>query len=175
MYYHRDARLIYLAHPRTASNATVEALLSIGFKTHERHHGGICDAMERKQWYVFTTVRNHFDTAVSWVLRRTRDRRGWSREIVEWALTEPVNRWVWESEMWGLHGHDSDEVLKYETLQGSLNALLNRFDLPSVELPRKNETQHRRGRHYHEFFDEDSRAYIEERFGEEMKRYGYKF
>jgi hypothetical protein len=85
VYVHYEKKLIYLAHPRTASIATKLALSKIGFGQLQRHHSGFesPDCMKdldvltnknfhREEWTVFTTVRNHFDATVSWVFYRNR-------------------------------------------------------------------------------------------------------
>ena len=180
MYFHGGAKVIYLAHPRTASMATADALLEIGFKLLHEHHGRLNSlpivndlGTMREEWKVFTVVRNHFDAAVSWIFRRTQGRRAMNRDLFEWALTPPVNRWVAERTMWERHSSCVDEVLRYENLQEELNRVLSCAGLPAVTLRRRNAGVGREGRHYSEFIGSDTRQYLEKRFGEEMRRFQY--
>ncbi len=181
MYFHREARLIYLAHPRTASIATADALQKIGFEMMHEHHGRlrclpIADEPNlRTNWYAFTVVRNHFDTAVSWVFRRTHGRREITKEVYEQMLTSPGNRWVELHTMWHLHSNDADFIIRYENLEEELNCILQSAHLPKVELKKKNVSVGRDGRHYSEFYNSQTRDYIENRFGNEIRRFGYEY
>jgi len=183
MYFHREARLIYLAHPRTASTSTAEGLQALGFELMHSHHGQLrClpivpgYRLQREHWHAVTCIRNHFDVAVSWVWRRTHGRpNAWNRDTFEWALTRPVNRWIGERTMLHLHVDDADEVLRYEEFPESLYDVLERFGLPRVKLNRQAQGRGRDGRSYREYYDDASREYIEKRFGKEMERLGYAF
>ena len=188
MYIHRDAGLIYLAQPRTASVATSTALKHVGFEKMEPpsdHHSRLYDEgspatgfNQKSRWHAFTTIRNHWDIAVSWVFRKFSTRGGeppeWNREAFEFALG-PDNRWVREDEMFWLHADDADEILLYENLEPGLNSLLSRFGLPEVSIPRHNISHERGGRHYSEFYDRESRDYIADRFSGEIEYYNYFF
>jgi hypothetical protein len=75
MYVHEDRKLVYLAHPRTASNATVAFLKTCGFvkalhpavADHHAQLGPPVTLKNRHEWTVATTVRNPLDTVVSWL------------------------------------------------------------------------------------------------------------
>jgi len=175
MYFHKAAKVVYLAHPRTASTSTAEALLAIGFEQLGEHHSTIDLRFNDRQWRVFTVVRNHFDAAVSWALRRTKGKRPITPQVLEWALTPPVNRWLPGDTMWHLHSDVADEILYYEDVDEELNQFLARADLPPVTLDRKNESTGRDGKHYSEFFDNASRWYVENRFAQEMRRFEYEY
>lgn len=132
--------------------------------------------LHRDHWTVFTCIRNHFDVAVSWVWRRTRGQGWpWGREKFEWALTFPVNRWVGENTFYHLHADDADEILRYEEFPDNLYEILNRFNLPKVSLGRYSESRGNDGRSYRDFYTDDGVAYIQNRFGDEIRRFGYEF
>jgi hypothetical protein len=64
-----------LPTPRTASVATSLALREIGFELGDRGHhtklwlSNYITEEERSEWKTFTVVRNHWDAAVSWILK----------------------------------------------------------------------------------------------------------
>lgn len=132
----------------------------------------------REEWTVFTTVRNHFDAAVSWVFRKYKARGGepteWNVEAFDLALGE-ANRWTTENRMWGLHGDDADVLLRHENLEEHLAAVLMANQVPAPAVPHHNVSRDRAGRPYQGFYDNDTRAYIERRFGTEMQELGYSF
>lgn len=132
----------------------------------------------RAEWTVFTTIRNHFDAAVSWVFRKYKTRGGepkeWNVEAFDLALGE-ANRWTTEDRMWGLHGDDADVLVRYETLDEGLAAVCEGAGVTAPTVARHNVSRHRDGRPYQEFYDNDTRAYIERRFGTEMQELSYSF
>jgi len=78
VYVHRDAKAVFLCHPRTASRATARLLETFGFVASNRavppfkttgpsgHHLRIAERPEG--WKVACTIRHHFDVIVSWLL-----------------------------------------------------------------------------------------------------------
>ena len=179
MYIHPSKYLIYLAHPRTASASTAEALTKIGFEKppgrdhHCRLHGpGSPIPPElRDEWIVFTTIRNHFDAAVSWGYMDSNNPSTipWSKGFFKRALETP---WVGANTMW-FHT-ESDAFLRYENLLEDLEIFLGGFDLELPELPHLNASD-RKGKHYSEYYDFESRDYVEKRFQDELRHFGYKF
>ncbi len=183
MYVHRGARLVYLAHPRTASVATAAMLQVVGFE-HDptvSHHAPLDGrestfTEERASWHVFTTVRNHYDTCVSWAFNgpnaKTVAKTGLTVNILERALD---NGWVHDHELWWPHGPHVDQVLRYETLQSDLAQLLhaNRLYVPTLQ--RRNVTELRRNASYRDFYTTETQAYVAERFKDELLEYGYSY
>jgi len=160
MYLHRDSRLIYLANPRTGSTATATALMGIGFEKVGRHHEAV---KVGKGWVSFGVVRNHWDAALSWVLAHNYPM---TVESLRKALD---NEYVSENKMWGYHSPDF--LLRYEKLEQELNDFL----FAPVKLPRENVSTNRKGRHYREFYDAETRCYIWDRFKDEIEALGYEW
>jgi hypothetical protein len=186
MYLHDDAKLIYLAHPRTASNATADALLRIGFRKQDNpsdHHsqlhdhgkGSIITPDNRSEWLVFTTVRNHWDTVVSWAFKRYKscDPPGWDAEDIEKLLAP--NPWVKEHTLYHLHLDDADVILRYETLRQDLQKVLGGSGIRMPRLFKKNVSERRRGRKYHDLFTPEGVEYVGQRFKVEIDRLGYTY
>lgn len=176
--------MIYLAHPRTASVATSVSLHHVGFKKLEPpsdHHSRLWDEGtpvtpgNRSEWTVMTTVRNHWDAAVSWAFKRfkTRDPETW--DLAAYQCAFEANRWVQPDRMWWLHADDADVILRYESLEEDLRRVLTSRGLSVPTLIRHNVSQNRRGRGYREFFNDESRDYIGDRFSGEIERFGYAF
>lgn len=203
VYYHPEKRLIYLAHPRTASVATANTLKRVGFeKWGGDHHlrlwehsapraahlpdprpngSELVTKDNRRDWTVFTVVRNQWDTAASWVFRRFKT---WThpefnlknlRTALEYNYWVDVDLPIGECRFWGLHSDDADEILRYESLDTDINQLLVRFGLPTISIVRFNVSKHRRGRSYRELHSEETRRYVAEQFSEEIERFGYGF
>ena len=177
--------MIYLAHPRTASVATSIALKHAGFEKLEPpsdHHSRLWDEgtpvtrANRATWTVFTTVRNHWDTVVSWMFRRFRTRTAeeilWDVETMRTALDV---RWVNDSRLWWLHGDDADTILRYETLERDLRQLLAEHGIVLPHLNVLNASSNRQTREYRRFYVPATQDYVASRFGDEARRFGYVF
>jgi hypothetical protein len=173
MYVHDDARLVYLANPRTGSTSTAKALQDIGFRLEGTHHSG---GKVPSGYRTFGVVRNHWDTCVSWVyavpivqyhLLKV------NQESIEHVLDKLDNPYVTENIMWGLH--NLDITLRYEDLPWALNDVLEVWGLPAVKLPRENVSEARKCSHYRTFYDHETREYVNNRFKDEIERLGYKF
>lgn len=131
----------------------------------------------RDSWFVFCTVRNPWDLAVSWILRwfslyKPDD----TPEKIDADTAERIiNRaWFVENGRMFFHLGDVDHFVRYETLDSGLAKLLARFDLELPELPWYNRSMVDRGP-YQEHYTEDGAQYIADRFEEEIGELGYEF
>lgn len=185
MIVHRGARVVYLAHPRTASVATERALLrGAGWEE-------VCPEMgrhatmdrwpwwarqsdeERERWEVLTTVRNHFDALVSWSFLRIFDLPRLGADYVRAIIQNSPTYFVAPGRMWGLHSDVATRLLRYESLQSDLDAALAGRGLPAVQLEPENVSQARERRPYQEFYDAGSRDLAATVFGDEMRTMNY--
>ncbi len=179
MYFHRDAGLVYLSHPRTASHATGSALCRAGWeKVGRYHHASIRSAEspfreEREAWTTITTVRNHWDAMVSWCCILRKSDRVTPAELERLMLE---NSWIGKDALYWLHLDDADAVLRYEHgVQAELERVLSGYGLPTPTLERENVTAIRAGRAYAQFYDDGTRAWVADRFAGEIERLGYEF
>jgi len=199
MYYHEAARLVYLAHPRTASVATATALQKVQFKQLGGNHHmrlweyspprsspklqnplpygfNVVTPENRHEWTVFTCVRNHWDAAVSWVFKRYKD----PAIEIEWKLETFVealnyNGWVDANRMWALHSDDANIIMRYETLDADFERVLSRVGPLAPRITRHNVSRKRAGRHYREFYVAETRDYIYDRFRSEIEALAYEY
>lgn len=172
MYYHPKKRLVYLAHPRTASVATAQALQRVGFlpsavKRSGRHHDPLDD--ERQGWRVLTTVRNAWDAAVSWVFFRCKgEPPSWDLDTFKTHLGE-LNHYIRDGRMWW-HLEQATRVLRFERLEGDLAD-----EVGELGLPRVNVSADRHGRHYRDFYMPETRDFVGELFAPEIAALGQAF
>lgn len=128
MYAH-PCGLVYLANPRTASRATADLLLRVGFIMEGSHHSRYEDYVSgprrpEKLWIV-TTVRDEDEMRASWARHL-----GTTPEAVEAMM--PANRHIianWTTG-WFPHLAQADQVLNYRRLQEELHAVLDAHGLP---------------------------------------------
>ena len=204
MYYHERARLVYLAHPRTASTATANTLQKIGFKKNGGDHhmrlwryspprsspalpnplpngSEIVTKANRDKWTAITVVRNPWDTAISWFYRRWRTNPTPAFDIASCRTALEYNHWV-EMQMppgrcrfWGLHSDDADVILRYETFESDLRDILARRGITLPPIQRQNVSRNRLHRPHSLYHTDDTRDFIAESFREEIERFAFEF
>jgi len=167
MYVHNDGKLVYLANPRTASTSTADALLEVGFEKVGTHHSKNLAGPLGDGWLTFSAVRNHWDTAVSWVMAHN---LSMTLESVEQVLD---NEYTSDDEMWAYHSPDI--TMRYEELGMWLNMILVGRGLARAYLPKRNVSVNRAKRHYSELHTPWTRTYIYNRFADEIARLGYRY
>jgi hypothetical protein len=190
MYLHQEKKMVYLAHPKTASHSTVDALTRVGFEPQfpdEGHHAPFHEQRllkrykwpPRENWLVFTTIRNHWDWAVSLAFARRKFQRRnipdteWSVEMFKTVLRPCY--YIEENKLFGLHAPHADIIIKFEHLEDDLNFVLSQRDLGPVELQHLRPTVWREKQSYREYYTDETRNYIAERFKGEIEEYGYEF
>lgn len=187
MYISKEKGMVYLAHPKTASQSTKAVLLDDGFVLSDKmgdsrpskcgskrtgHHRELVEH-PGPEWTVVTTIRNHFDAWVSWWAYSSRDGEEFDPDFIRRIRDRNPMYWPEENLMWGMHGRFADRILRYESIENDISVLLGK----DVTLPRKNVSKKRRERPYREFYDgnEETREYIQSLFGDEIQRYGYEY
>ena len=65
-----------------------------------------------------------------------------------------------------------DFVGRCEDMQVNLDYICNKLQIPKINLPHKNKSEHK---HYSEYYDEESKKYIENLYSYAIERFGYKF
>jgi hypothetical protein len=188
MYYNPQYKMVFLGQPHTASHSTGAALLHRGFQMADphirflgsrpywRHHAKLFETKivtpeNRGDWFVFTTIRNHFDLILSraWKFQKYNPNVDWSDMRVWEKALEPT-WWVRRNALFNLHKRDADKLIRFENLKPELEEIVGPLKLPQMI---KNPV--RKGRHYSEFYTPEVRALVEERFGDEMKELGYEW
>lgn len=178
MYVNHKRKLIYLEHPRTGSTSTKELLRSKGFVS----EGPGFDApnVPRTGYKTFSTVRHHHDAIVSWhfawgscdkvTIRSIEGIKEYGLRRTGMARIPKGEGYVKKKSLWW-HLPLTDTVLRFETLEADLSSLLNE----EIEMPALQVSVKRGGRHYSEFYDEETAKFVSKKFSEEMKACGYKF
>ncbi|MGM0583328.1 MAG: sulfotransferase family 2 domain-containing protein [Pseudomonadota bacterium] len=139
----------------------------------------------------FAIVRNPYDRAVSSVFhhfgpelrlgrREIRDKAGFTSALRSWLDHDPsdhnqIAHRRPQFDFLTLRGDevDVDEVIRYERLSDDLAAFCKRNELPPIKLGWAGKNKRRRD--YREYFSDESRAYFEEWFIDDIERLGYKY
>ncbi len=177
-------KLVYLAHTRVASNATVNALGQIGaiyIDTGEwgggtGHHAVFPEIIKHFPFddeLRVSTVRNHYDALVTWWIRYTQKGKG-NPDFLEFLKDKVADSpFVKDNRLYNRHLPYTDHVLRYENLQADLDALLLSLALPKVELQAINVTLGKQN--YATYYTPAIKDFVDDIFGDEIQELGYCF
>ncbi len=183
MFISEEHRIVYLAHPKTASQSTRTALQeAYGLMPCGTYHGTFFrDVFDGTQvtddWLIMTTVRNQYDAVASWWFHINPRTEGPHPGFVKDKLMQQhpyAALHATKGEFWGLHSHDANVILRFETLEADLNRALfcHGFDR-MVILPHEGAGRGRNGRHYRDLICPELRKEIEDLWAEDIERWGY--
>ncbi len=172
----------YIAHPKTASSATKDALCkNFGAEIQGQHHcvdEECCRSILESGGIVMATIRNPYDLLVSWYFHY-KQRRGTTandmKSFETWLpqqLSNP-NQYIRKGLFYGLPW--ANRVLRFENLQTDLDAVLVEAGLAPVTLEQFNVSRHREGRPYREMYDFALTELIVSHFGDLLAEHGYSF
>lgn len=168
-------KLLFLAHPRTASTALRDALLERGGEKVSSHHAGLEDSVVQKAHRkepVLTVVRNPYDILVSWWIVRTHNRphtQPLSNFIS--SFNDSKGNFVRQGRLL-YHSFDADHVVRYESLDEDLNRALTSCGLGRLNLRRLNETK-AKTKPWQSYYDQEAVDAANKRFGDEISSHGY--
>jgi hypothetical protein len=136
------------------------------------------DAVQRWETYVFSSVRNPFDRAVSgWrYLNSTKGRR--FEEVLLEPPTEGADyRHFTRPQSAILVDPDSnelvvDDLIRYESLQADFRRITAMRGIPTARLRRRNRTWHRT---YRSYYSREARELVETLFADDLERFNYAF
>ena len=144
-------------------------------------------------YFKFSITRNPWDMAVSyffWERRRDpalKPKRKFFHylgvpfnELIQLKklFSEDVKRTKWPNNDSFYIINDQccvDFVIRYEKLYEDLDEVCKRVGLPNITLPRLKGGIRQIGHHYSNFYDEESKAIISERFKNDIRLFGYEF
>ena len=137
-------------------------------------------------YFKFTFVRNPWDRVVSFYHYQIK--RGW--DYYPFNKTIPFDKFVknWLKPMrrqtplatypcydWISDKDDNllvDFIGRFENFQEDFDIVCDKIGIPHQQLPHKNKSNHK---HYTEYYDDETRQIVAERYAKDIERFGYKF
>jgi len=175
MYVNYEKRAIFLAHPRTASRAVGYFLRDhYGFLSCGSHHGGP-DPATFEDFFLFTTVRNHWDAFTSWFFNGIgQSERGnftvpWVRNWIKGHpnYLKPPFMWWFRQDFPHVH------TMRYENLDKDFGQVCEILGMEWAPVPVVGPGIYRKGRRYQDVIPTNAAFYIFETFEPEIRQLGY--
>lgn len=139
-----------------------------GYEDYIKHHG----RQLFDDYFVFSFVRNPWDRAVSRIMYRNK-RFKRPMEISLQLLKEEccINKPLCEDLMLK-RKCVVDFIGRFENLQEDFNIVCDKIGIPRQKLPHENKSNHK---HYTEYYDDETRQLVAEKYAEDIEYFGYKF
>jgi hypothetical protein len=178
MYVIPQYKFCYIAAPRTGSKACARALVEHrGAVLVGSHHTSPDDHDYDigKDWTVCSTVRNHWDTMISWYFKIERKAKAMTplhKFLPRFCENNP--NFVRVNQLWWIGATHVNTGLRYECLQADFDQALVKAGMAPLDLPTIIDSA-RDGAPYQAFYKRASVAWVADYFKEEIQRCGYKF
>lgn len=138
------------------------------------------------EYFKFAFIRNPWSRMVSmWKMSiqchaSTPDFKNYVKSIptLEWmpdkGCHEEPPREVWLHKYSSMYEFTkgSDFIGRFENLEKDLNTICDKIGIPSQQLPHINKSEHK---HYTEYYDDETREIVTERYAKDIEYFGYKF
>lgn len=167
MYIHQEKKIAFIAHPRTASSATAHTLMAMGFEILHGHHD-IDLPSDLEGWTVGCTVRNPFDTLVSWYHNKPRN------NIFDLWLPIFLNGChLFDNHLMFYGQPFATHVLQFETLQNDFDWFCADADLPITIIPPRNVSVRREDSSFMGHYNARTAKMVIERFRQDFINNNY--
>ena len=136
---------------------------------------------ETSSYFKFSFVRNPWSRVVSLYNRKEGKQMKNKMSFVEFVnwielATDTCTRPIPSRNMLDFFKLDNkvkmDFIGKLENLQADFDIVCDKIGIPRQQLPHKNKTNHK---HYTEYYDDETREIVAEKFAKDIEYFGYKF
>ena len=179
-YINEDLKTIYYDIPKNASTSTRRAL----FGPDEKMSWPEKTERDVGDYFRFTFCRNPYDRVVSnytMVTKWVKQKRVLSefisdpekltfKEFCKFICIKDNHHW--QTQLSYVEGHKLDFVGRVENFKEDFNIVCDKAGIPRQEPPRKNKSWHK---HYTEYYDDETRKIVEEKYAKDIEYFGYEF
>ena len=178
-------KIIWCDIPKCASTS-IRGALKLSPATHTaKNDNAIKENLD--DYFKFAFVRNPFDRIVSnwkmWTNQpfRLRQMGSYKKPFIKGlrnfnfreflSLTEQIDNHHW-NQQYDFIRVPLDFIGRFENIQQDFNTVCDKIRIPRQQLPHKNKTKHK---HYTEYYDDETRQIVAEKYAKDIEYFGYKF
>jgi hypothetical protein len=130
-----------------------------------------------ESYFTFSFVRNPWDRVISWIRYRDTRHKLYGGEINASIIKKEVSsKFYTKNTYYNLlslgGGIDIDFIGRFENLREDFNTICDKIGIPHQRLPHKNKSKHK---HYTEYYDDETRQIVAEKYAEDIEYFGYEF
>lgn len=127
-------------------------------------------------YFKFITVRNPFDRAVSWHFWRESVKET-NKNFKDFILSKGCNPLTSFSDWIFLEKECiANDYIRYENLEKNTKRILGKwFNVDDLAYPRAKTGQRKEKKHYSEYYDNETRAIVAEKYAKDIEYFGYEF
>jgi hypothetical protein len=181
-----DRKIIFIHSPKCGGESIEQAVFG---RSDAFYNGDPYEGSPEKHWgckqyiehyghkifndyFVFSFVRNPWDRAVSRIMYRNK-RYGRPMDISFQLLKQEccINEACYEDLMLDQKCM-ANFIGRFENLQQDFDTICDKIRISQQKLPHKNKTEHK---HYTEYYDDETRQIVAERYAKDIEYFGYKF
>ena len=129
------------------------------------------------KYFKFTFVRNPYDRFVSWIYYHYH--RHDKIKLHKHSFKELVSEcpeYIWDCQFSFVFSEDNKNLMnfvgKLENFQEDFNTICDKIGIPRQEIPHTNKSKHK---HYTEYYDDETREIVAQRFAKDIELFGYEF
>jgi len=185
-----DKKFVYFHAPKTGGTSVGAVLKKYSsFKSQTLHcilhphaDAAFCfdllGELKFLEYFKFGCVRNPWDLQVSRYFYiksiKTHERHDWTRNGFKMFID------IFSKNMNNMNFNQFryndrlilDYVVKFENIQQDLNTACDKIGIPKQRVPHINKTNHK---HYTEYYDDETRQIVAEKYAKDIEYFGYKF
>jgi hypothetical protein len=127
-------------------------------------------------YFKFITVRNPFDRVVSWYFWEKSIKK-LNKNFKDFVLSKgceslgAFSDWVFLKKE-----YIADDYIRYENLKKDTKRILGKwFDVDDFVYPKAKTTQRKEKKHYTEYYDDETRQIVAEKYAKDIEYFGYEF
>jgi phosphoribosyl 1,2-cyclic phosphodiesterase len=126
-----------------------------------------------KKYFVFAFVRNPWDRLLSFYYFKKHNAINKITQDMTFKYFVSSNKVHLVDQYSYIDGFgDFSFVGRFENLQQDFNIVCDKIGIPQQQLPHRNKTDHK---HYTEYYDDETRQMVAERYAKDIEYFGYKF
>jgi hypothetical protein len=127
-----------------------------------------------KNYFAFTFVRNPWDRFVScWFFKKYNARHTIPKNLPLKEFLLNILATDQKTQHSYIRGFTNNSFVgRFESLQEDFNMVCDKIGIPQQKLPHTNKTNHK---HYAEYYDDETRKIVAEKYARDIEYFGYKF
>tara|TARA_A100001037_G_scaffold63293_1_gene55378 strand:+ start:79630 stop:80241 length:612 start_codon:yes stop_codon:yes gene_type:complete len=111
-------------------------------------------------------VRNPYSRIISDWKWGTHHKKTLNQYLLETNLNKLCDYFIYNSKM------QIDTFIRFENMQEDFNTICDKIGIPKQQLPYINKSKHK---HYTEYYDDETREIVAEKYAKDIEYFGYKF